>query len=106
MAFITYLNLAYFTLNISFNSCYSSPRPTSNLSSPNLSPLQRCLCVVGMAGEKKRKNGRGKMGMESEASPCNVRFSGEICGFVVLAKRGDCLDDFEGYWEDNSINEG
>ena len=46
------------------------------------------------------------MGMESEASPCNVRFSGEICGFVVLAKRGDCLDDFEGYWEDNSINEG
>ena len=35
--------------------------------------------------------------------PYNVRFFGTICGSVVLPKRGDYLDDFEGCCEDNSV---
>ena len=53
------LNLAYFTKSISFNLCYRSPRPTSNFSGLNLSPPQRRLCVVGMAGEKKKSKRAG-----------------------------------------------
>ena len=65
------LNLAYFTKSISFNLCYCSLRPTSNFSGLNLSPPQRRLCVVGMAGEKKiskRAVHDGKVKRGSEAS--------------------------------------
>ena len=65
------LNLAYFTKSISFNLCYCSLRPTSNFSGLNLSPPQRRLCVVGMAGEKKiskRAVHDGKVKRRSEAS--------------------------------------
>ena len=55
-------------------------------------------------GEEEKKTRRERWEWEARPLPYNVRFSGSICGFVVLAKQGECLDDFEGYWEDNSIN--
>ena len=40
---------------------------------------------------------------EERTLPYNVRFSGQICGSVVLAKPADYLDAFERCYEDNSI---
>ena len=44
------------------------------------------------AGEKEKGSARGTMGegeREERTLPYNVRFSGQICGSVVLAKPAD-----------------
>ena len=53
-----------------------------------------------MAGEKKISKLAGHDGKvkERKRGLCHI-----TCGSVVLAKRGDYLDDFEGGCEDNSI---
>ena len=68
------LNLAYFTKSISFNLCYCSLRPTSNFSGLNLSPPQRRLCVVDMAGEKKKSKRAGHDEKVKERKPglCHI----------------------------------
>ena len=85
-------------------SCYCSPRPTSNLCGPNLSPPQRCLCVVGMAGEKKKKTRGERWEWEARPLPYNVRFCGFLWFWLNEATVWTIL--IEGHWEDNSINEG
>jgi len=45
--------------------------------------------------------GRGKK--ERRPLPDFVQFSGRICGFVVLAKPEDDLDDFERPFKDPSV---
>ena len=58
-----------------------------------------------MAGEKKGKRAQldGKRKERIRPLPIYVQCSGRICGFVVLAKRGNYLEDSGGYCEDNSI---
>ena len=64
-----------------------------------LSPPQTPLCVVGRLGEGKKKESarrtmeRGRE--EARPLPYSVRFSGRICGSVVLAKPGDYLGDLK-----------
>ena len=60
-----------------------------------LSPPQTPLCAVGRLGEgKKKESARGTMGRgreEARPLPYSVRFSGRICGSVVLPKPRDYL---------------
>ena len=56
-------------------------------------------------GENEKRSARGTMGRgKREKRPLryNVRFSGRICGSVVLALPADYLDAFERCCEDNS----
>ena len=72
-----------------------------SLSSPDAS-----LCC-GEARKKEKDSARGTMGKgkrEESPLPYDLRFSGRICGSVVLAKPADYLDAFERCCEDNSIN--
>ena len=102
------LNLAYFTLNISFTSYYCSPRPTSNFSGPNLSPPQRSLSVAEMAGEKKKSKPAGLDGKRKERNRglCHIT-CGSLAGLAVLwfwlNQATTYLDDSEGCLKDNSI---
>ena len=71
----------------------------------SLSSAEASLCC-GEAGEKEKDSARGTMGRgkrEERPLPYDVRFSGRICGSVVLAKPADYLDAFERCCEDNSI---
>ena len=71
----------------------------------SLSSLEASLCC-GEAEEKGKDSARGTMGKgkrEERPLPYDVRFSGRICGSVVLAKPADHLDAFERCCEDNSI---
>ena len=71
----------------------------------SLSSLEASLCC-GEAEEKEKDSARGTMGKgkrEERPLPYDVRFSGRICGSVVLAKPADHLDGFKRCCEDNSI---
>ena len=61
----------------------------------------------GEAGEEEKESARGAMGRgkrEERPLPYNLRFTGRICGSVVLAKPADYLDAFEGCCEDNTFS--
>ena len=71
------------------------------------SPLRRDLFVLwGGWGERKRErtghDGKGEG--EERPLPHNVRFTGRICGSVVLAKPADYLDAFEDCCKDNAFS--
>ena len=62
-----------------------------------LSSPEASLCC-GEPGEKEKDSARGTMGKgkrEERPLPYDVRFSGRICGSVVVAKPADYLDAFE-----------
>ena len=51
---------------------------------------------VGWGERKRERTGHdGKREGEERPLPYNVRFTGRICGSVVLAKPADYLDAFE-----------
>ena len=71
----------------------------------SLSSPEASLCC-GEAGKKEKDSARGTMGKgkrEESPLPYDLRFSGRICGSVVLAKPADYLDAFERCCEDNSL---
>ena len=71
------------------------------------SPLRRDLFVLwGGWGERKRERAGhdGKGEGEKRPLPHNVRFTGRICGSVVLAKPADYLDAFEDCCKDNAFS--
>ena len=71
----------------------------------SLSSLEASLSC-GEPGKKEKDSARGTMGKgkrEERPLPYDVRFSGRICGSVVLAKPADHLDAFKRCCEDNSI---
>ena len=71
-----------------------------------LSPPQRPLNCYGEAGEKEKESARGTMGRgkrEERPLPYNVRFSGQICGCLTVAKPGEDLRDFECSFKDLSL---
>ena len=52
------------------------------------------------AGEEEKESARGTMGRgerEERPLPNNVRFTGRICGSIVLAKPADYLDAFKSW---------
>ena len=57
-------------------------------------------------GERKRERAGhdGKGEGEKRPLPHNVRFTGRICGSVVLAKPADYLDAFEDCCKDNAFS--
>ena len=60
---------------------------------------------VGWGERKRERTGHdGKREEEERPLPYNVRFTGRICGSVVLAKPADYLDAFEDRCKDNAFS--
>ena len=73
-----------------------------------LPSAETSLCC-GEAGKKEKESARGTMGRgkgEGEERPLsyNVRFTGRICGSVVLAKPADYLGAYEDCFKDDAFS--
>ena len=63
------------------------------------------MCCGRLGRKKKRARGARWEGEgEERPLPYNVRFTGRICGSVVLAKPADYLDAFEDCCKDNAFS--